>query len=165
MTYRNLLAACLVIFILSACSKNEKPVTEVEEVITEEPAKVVEPYVDPGPADEEEQFREDDAEAFSAIIDERKDLKTPESLIRLYYNYPEDEIGESVIMTDSVKLDDGSFEITLIHDRLMDDSMRGIKIVINANMEDGIWTVTEARRNWRCWEGRGHEGWGIGYCQ
>jgi hypothetical protein len=113
-----------------------------------------------------ESFKEEDAEAFSKLISKRKDLHTPQDLIKLYYNFPEEELGSSVIHIDTVRVMTGGFgyTITLTHNGLEDDSLQGIKLVMKAMLEKEIWKVLEVKRNWRCRESRGSTAWGVEAC-
>jgi len=110
-----------------------------------------------------ENFEPKDPAAFNAQIADRTDISTPEELILLYYNYQEEE-GEPDIKVSTVK-SKNSYEITLIHDRLLDDSMRAEKILMTAEKNGNSWAVQNIRTNWKCWEGRGHTDWGIEWCK
>ncbi len=110
-----------------------------------------------------EEFKSVDPEAFNNKVAERTDIETPEELITIYYNYPPDE-GKPDLSINSQKLNDNEFEITLIHDGQQDDAQQAEKVVMRAVKSDNKWTVREIKRNWKCYSGRGHTSWGIGYC-
>jgi len=108
-------------------------------------------------------FRPLDHHAFNERIASRTDIANPEALIRLYYDWPENEhVARLSIQTDS--LGGNSFRITLIHEGLHDDSQSAEKIVMYATHAGSTWNVTEIKMNWKCWQGRGHTGWGTGRC-
>jgi hypothetical protein len=110
-----------------------------------------------------ESFERVDTTAFNRQIASRTDIKTPEQLIELYYAYPANE-GKPGLSVQTRRLDDNRYETTLIHERLQDDSKAGVKIVMTAQTNGPAWLVTEIKRNWKCWQGRGHTGWGTGKC-
>lgn len=110
-----------------------------------------------------EQFNTVDPAKFNASIANKKDIQSAEQLITLYYNYPSEE-GTPKLSITKVPLKHGRVNITLIHDKMLDDSQRGFKILMTAQQKDGIWTVSEIKTNHKCWEGRGHTDWGTENC-
>ena len=112
-----------------------------------------------------ESFQAIDPTAFNEEIRHRTDIGSAEALMTLFYNYPSEEEGGSNILIESSETGNLTHEITLIHDRLMDDSQRGIKIVMTAKRSGESWEVIDLKKNWKCWEGRGHTDWGVAYCQ
>ena len=110
-----------------------------------------------------EEFKTYDPSKFNAQLQERVDIETPEELITVYYNYPESE-GVPNLEISSKELRTNHYEIMLIHDKLQDDSQRAIKIVMQANKNGEHWVVDEIKKNWKCWDGRGHINWGIEFC-
>jgi hypothetical protein len=110
-----------------------------------------------------ESFNIVDPITFNDKIATRTDIKSPEELIKTYYNYPVNE--ENPKFTINTKyLDDKSVEITLIHEGLEDDSQSGEKIVMTAKQTGQTWIVLEIKKNWKCWKGRGHTSWGTTLC-
>ncbi len=61
--------------------------------------------------------------------------------------------------------ENGNILITLIHDNLLDDSLRGEKYIMELKRTNDKWTVISIKNNWRCWNGRGHTDWGIERCR
>ncbi len=56
-------------------------------------------------------------------------------------------------------------DVTVTDDGLMDDSVRGEKRVYKLEVgSNGVWKVVSGSKTWRCWEGRGHTGWGTKPC-
>ncbi|HTO14993.1 MAG TPA: hypothetical protein VLZ83_04445 [Edaphocola sp.] len=110
-----------------------------------------------------ESYKVIEPNTFNEQIANRSDIETPEDLIRVYYDYPEEE-GVPNLNIKSKKLNKNNFEVTLIHEGLMDDSQAGIKIVLKAKKTEQTWTVSEIKENWKCWEGRGHTDWGTELC-
>lgn len=100
---------------------------------------------------------------FNRKIENRNNIETPEALITLFYNYPENE-GKPNLTITTKKLDSNKFEITLIHDHLQDDSQSAVKYVMFAEKNGEIWKAIEVKSNWKCYPGRGHETWGTTNC-
>lgn len=108
-------------------------------------------------------FIQADPADFNALIAERTDITDPKNLALIYYNYSDAE-GVPQITVESKKIKNNKFEVVLIHDRLADDSVRAMKIVMIASRSGERWTVLEIRKQWKCYEGRGHTDWGTGLC-
>ena len=102
-------------------------------------------------------------ETFNASIKDKTDIQSAEQLISLYYNYPEKE-GAPHITINIKKITGNTLEITMIHDNQEDDSQRAIKIIMIAQHLNRKWKVLEIKKNWKCWNGRGHTNWGTKYC-
>ena len=110
-----------------------------------------------------EKFEFVDPMEFNEKIANRKDIKNGEELIKVFYNYPQNE-GIPNLAIESKKLGQDRFEITLIHDGLEDDSQRATKIVMTAEHQNETWIVLEVKRNRKCYDGRGHTSWGTEWC-
>ena len=110
-----------------------------------------------------ENFDIKDPSEFNKKIEERTDIKTPEQLIKTYYNYPTNE-GTPKLEIDSNDLGNGVIEVTLIHDGQEDDSQRATKIVMTAELVGNKWIVHEIKTNRKCWDGRGHTNWDTEWC-
>lgn len=105
-----------------------------------------------------------DVAEFKTQVNERTDIATVEDLMLLYYNYPPNEEGASNIEVTGEQRR-GTYVATLVHDKIADDSMRGIQLVLTAiKQKDGSWKVLGVQKNWKCWEGRGHTDWGVALC-
>ena len=93
-----------------------------------------------------------------------KSYGSAEEILAAYYNFPVGESEGGKPEFNTISLSDGSQQVIMIHDKLMDDSMRGIRLEMIAIEDNGMWTVQSLRKTWKCWEGRGHEGWGTAPC-
>jgi len=111
-----------------------------------------------------ESFKTIDTKAFNSKIASRTDIKTPEDLIKIYYDSPANE-GTSKLTISTKELRDNHFEITLIHEINGDDSQSGIKIIMTAKQAGKTWIVSEIKANWKCWETRGHTSWDTTLCE
>ena len=102
-------------------------------------------------------------DSFNKKIKDNLRIQTAEALIKEYYNFPDDEeIRNMTIQTK--ELGDHRYQITLIHDRLEDDSQRAIKIVMIAEKVGRSWQVQKIKKSYKCWEGRGHTNWNYKFC-
>ena len=110
-----------------------------------------------------ESFDNIDSTEFNNSIASRTDIETAEELIMLYYGTPESE-GTPNVSIETKELGSGKIQVTLVHDDLMDDSLKALKIVMIVKQTGQSWTVLEIKKNWKCWEGRGHTNWGTEYC-
>src|SRR5688572_14414355 len=110
-----------------------------------------------------ESFEDVDPRDFNETIATRTDIKSPEELIKIYYDYPPNE-GTPKLAVNAVTLSEHKYEITLIHSGLEDDSQSGTKVVMVAELKGSTWRVETIKKNWKCWEGRGHTDWGTAYC-
>ncbi len=110
-----------------------------------------------------EKFDYVDPFKFNNSIENRTDIQSAEQLIKIYYDYPDNE-GTPNLTTEKKELENYKIEITLIHDRQEDDSQRATKIVMTAQYDDKKWTVLEIKTNRKCWDGRGHTNWGTEWC-
>lgn len=87
-----------------------------------------------------ESFDEIDPTEFNNKISQRTDIKDSKELIKIYYNYPENESAPKLTFK-SKKIDNGLEEIELIHDKQEDDSQRATKIIMVVELKDKIWSV------------------------
>lgn len=110
-----------------------------------------------------ESYKTRDPKIFNQKISNRTDIKSPEELIKIYYNYTPSE-GIPKLTIYAKDLGDNSFEVTLIHEGFADDSLAGMKIVMTAKQVGQTWTVIEIKENWKCLDDRGHTSWGITPC-
>jgi hypothetical protein len=110
-----------------------------------------------------EKFNTIDPAEFNTSISGRTDIKTPEDLIKLYYNYPESLEGKKVAITSKKSGD--SYTITLIHEGLEDDSIEGKKVEMKAKQVGNTWQVLSIHGSFKCYQGRGHTGWGVENCR
>lgn len=111
----------------------------------------------------DEAFQNIDPTEFNDLLSERSDIETGEALMKAYYNPTLGE-GKPVLTIESLPYKKDMLIITLIHDGLLDDSMRAMKIILIAKKEQAYWKVLEIKKNWKCRVDRGHEDWGIELC-
>src|SRR5690606_37368312 len=107
-----------------------------------------------------ESFEELDTEKFNIEMASRNDIKTPEELITIFYNYPKNEAKPKLSIS-KTEIDKNIFEITLIHDNQEDDSQKAEKIIMTAEKIGTKWYAKKIIRNWKCYSGRGHTDWGT----
>lgn len=110
-----------------------------------------------------ESFMKIDTEKFNTDIAENTNIKSPEELITIFYNYPNSE-GKPNLRITTRKLKENVFEVTLIHDNQQDDSQKAEKIVMIAKKIGNKWNADKISKNWKCYNGRGHTDWGTEYC-
>ena len=100
---------------------------------------------------------------FNAELVDDSSIQTSEDLIRHYYGDVEIENPANLtVNTQQVGKDIN--RITLIHDKLMDDSMQAIKIIMIAKKTNNDWQVLDIQKVWKCWDGRGHTEFSTELC-
>jgi hypothetical protein len=105
----------------------------------------------------------DDISSFNKIIEKRTDIKSAREVMIIYFNYlPVEKDSDYTIEEED--LTTGRTRVTLICDNLLDDSMKGLKLVMITNFDGTKWKVVIVQRNWKCYEGRGHTNWGTEPC-
>ena len=110
-----------------------------------------------------ESFDNMDTEMINKDIAGNINIKTPEELITLYYNFPSSE-SKPNLKIEKREIEKNIFEITLIHDNQQDDSQKAEKIIMIAEKLGAKWHVKKIKRNWKCYNGRGHTDWGTEVC-
>jgi len=111
-----------------------------------------------------EQFKDINPAEFNATIKDRMDIENGEALIRLYYPQQTQGEGNEKITIETTDLKKGIKKIVLIHDNLLDDSQKGMKLIMIAQQSRSNWDVKLIKKNWTCRKGRGHTDWGIEPC-
>ena len=104
-----------------------------------------------------------DPSDFNKKIESNRDIKSPEDLIKLYYNYPVNE-PQPMISVTIEQSENGNYIITLIAEKLPDDSQSSEKIIMWASRNGEFWKVSKIRKNWKCYKNRGHQEWGTKPC-
>lgn len=93
------------------------------------------------------------------------EISSAESIMKMYYAKADKSIeGKEKITIKSVKQDEKITVVTLIHDNLLDDSMRSTKIIMMVIHLQNKWRVISIRQNWRCYQERGDTDWTITPC-
>jgi len=110
-----------------------------------------------------EEFISIDPVDFNNKIKTRTDITTPEELITLFYNYPSEE-GRPNLSISVEDFGNNEYRVTLINDKMYDDSQSGEKVIMEASRKGKIWNVSKIRKNWKCYSERGHTNWGINPC-
>lgn len=110
-----------------------------------------------------EAFENMDTEMINKEIAGNNNIKSAEELITIYYNYPNSE-SKPDLKIGKREIENDVFEITLIHNNQADDSQKAEKIIMVAKKFGKLWSVKNIRRNWKCYDGRGHTDWGTETC-
>ncbi len=100
---------------------------------------------------------------FNKKIESNKDIKSPEDLIKFYYSYPVNE-SQPMISVTVEQPGNGNYIITLIADKLPDDSQSTERIIMWATRNGEFWIVNEIRKSLKCYKNRGHQDWGTRPC-
>ncbi|GEM_PF-2140582 len=110
-----------------------------------------------------EEFEEINVSDFNIKLSQNTAELSPEDIMKLYYplKVETDEGNEKIIISKRT-LNNGNIEVKLIHDNLLDDSVKGIKIIMELSKSNNRWFVVSLKNNWKCW--RGHSNWGIEDC-
>ena len=115
--------------------------------------------------DENEEFKEINSDDLNQLLTEKgEDLSAKEVMKLFYPNKVETEEGNEKIELSEKLSDNGNVVVILIHDNLLDDSVKGEKYIMELTRNDNRWTVLSLKKNWKCWEDRGHTDWGIELC-
>ena len=113
----------------------------------------------------DEDFKEIDFADLNAELQKASDTLGPKEIMRKFYPAQvESGEGNERIDIRETKLSDGTTEIELIHDNLMDDSVKAKKFLMILKGEKGKWQIVSLKHNWRCWSGRGNETWSTELC-
>lgn len=112
-----------------------------------------------------ERFEEVDILELNRTLRQADKNLSSREVMQLFYPYQvKSSEGNEKINIEEEKLDNGNTLVTLIHDNLMDDSVKGKKYVIELYKKEGNWVVLSLKKNWKCWEGRGHSNWDTEFC-
>lgn len=119
------------------------------------------------PVASEEEFALLDQEEID-LLNEKiaiENLNTEEDIIRTYL--PEDLEAEGNYSYHIEKLNENGTlsEYQLIENHRMDDSLKGIKVIMTFEKTENGLRVTEIKKSFQCWENRGHENWSAELCQ
>lgn len=115
--------------------------------------------------DEKEEFKEISSDDLNQLLTEKGGDLSAKEVMKLFY--PDEvetgEGNEKIELSEKVS-DNGNVVVTLIHDNLLDHSVRGKKYVMELTKSNNKWTVLSIKTNWKCWDGKGHTDWGIKLC-
>jgi hypothetical protein len=93
-----------------------------------------------------------------------KKIATAEGVMQLFSPKQEQTEGNYQYAMSQKKLNDNTTEITLIETGLMDDSMNGVKTIMEITKHTDQLQVLTIRQNYKCYEGRGHLEWRSENC-
>ena len=112
-----------------------------------------------------EEFIRIDATELNFQLTQITTSMSAKEVMKLYYAQEvESKEGNEKITIQEKTLETGNTLVTLIHDNFMDDSLKGEKHVMELQKENNKWRIVSLKKNWKCWEGRGHTDWGIENC-
>ena len=98
------------------------------------------------------------------LTETNKNLSALE-VMKLYYPVQvEKGEGNELIEISEIVAENGNTIVTLIHDNLLDDSVKAKKYLMELKKTKNQWVIISLKKNWKCREGRGHTEWGIEYC-
>ena len=112
-----------------------------------------------------EAFQTLETNEINSMLATKTENLTPKDVMELYYP-AKAETGEGNEKIDIMEknLDNGNVLVTLIHDNMMDDSVKGKKYVMELKKNNSNWKVLSIKYNWICWKDRGNTDWGTKLC-
>ena len=114
---------------------------------------------------ESEKFQELNPETINVLLKAKNGNISAKEVMELYYPYEVivGEGNESIEISEK-KLENGNTLVTLVHNNLLDDSIKAKKYILELKSENNLWIVVSIKNNWQCRVGRGHTNWGIKMC-
>ena len=114
---------------------------------------------------ESEKFQELNPETINVLLKAKNGNISAKEVMELYYPYEVivGEGNESIEISEK-KLENGNTLVTLVHNNLLDDSIKAKKYILELKNENNLWFVVSIKNNWQCRVGRGHTNWGIKMC-
>lgn len=114
---------------------------------------------------ENERFISVEIDDFNKTLTSIKKDLSAKDVMRLFYPHRvENSQGKEEITIEETTMDNGNSLLVLIHDNLMDDSVKGEKYLMELTRLDSTWKVLSMKKNWKCYEGRGHTNWDTEFC-
>lgn len=113
-----------------------------------------------------EKFEMINTDEANRMLDKESENLTVQEVMKLYYpkKIETGEGNEKIEISEHI-LDNGNTIVTLIHDNLLDDSIKGEKYLMELKKTNDKWKIISIKKNWKCWNGRGHTDWGIELCR
>lgn len=113
-----------------------------------------------------EKFQTVNAYEINSLLKDNKESFSAQEVMELFYpkKIQANEGNEKIEVTEK-ELTNGNVIVTLVHDNLLDDSLRGEKYIMELKKVGDKWRVVSIKKNWKCWEGRGHIDWAIELCK
>jgi len=91
-------------------------------------------------------------------------ISTAEEVMRAYSPEAEETEGRYSYEITVNRIDKTLEEVTLVEDGIMDDSVKGKKVLMQIKTDAGILIVESIKQTIKCWQGRGHEHWSTEPC-
>jgi len=113
-----------------------------------------------------EKFENINTDEINQMLAKKSEDLTAQEVMKLYYPIKVDtgEGNEKIEISEHI-LDNGNTIVILIHDNLLDDSVKGEKYLLELIKTNDKWKVVSLKKNWKCWNDRGHIDWGIELCR
>lgn len=113
-----------------------------------------------------EKFEMINTDEANRMLDKESENLTVQEVMKLYYpkKIETGEGNEKIEISEHI-LDNGNTIVILIHDNLLDDSVKGEKYLMELKKTNDKWKIISIKKNWKCWNGRGHTDWGIELCR
>jgi hypothetical protein len=142
---------------VSACRSTDKPIKQDEsDLIEQSHSSTKEP---------KEAYESIDISEFNNALSRRSEKLSPVEIMKLYYPHEASQEGREIITINEKNLGNKTREVILIHDYLNDDSVKAYKYVMTFKKKADHWTLIALKKNWKCYENRGHTNWGIERCK
>jgi hypothetical protein len=106
---------------------------------------------------------EKETEHMNAVI-AANGLKSGEEIIAYYMPKQTETEGNYTYDISKQEISVSETEITAVADGLMDDSMKGRKVVMLLKNENGLLKIVSIKEAYKCYPGRGHENWSPVSC-
>lgn len=115
---------------------------------------------------EDEDFKSLNPKKLNKLLAKTDEKFSPKEVMRLYYPAEvRNAEGNQKIEIFEQTLENGNTLVSLVHDNLLDDSLKAEKYVMELKNSKGKWIVLVVKKNWKCRRGRGHSDWGIALCK
>jgi|GEM_PF-1710511 len=112
-----------------------------------------------------EKFEKLDVSELNMKLVKSEEQFTPEAIMKMYYPHEvEGAEGNEQISIHRKQISKTEVEMILTHENMLDDSMNGEKYVLRLKKVGDRWVAASLKKNWKCWEGRGQNSWGISNC-
>lgn len=113
-----------------------------------------------------EKFKEVNTDKFNQLLAQKEENFSAKDIMKLFYpkTIKTGEGNEEIEISEKTS-DNGNTVVTLIHDNLRDDSVKGEKYIMALKKSNEKWIVVSIKKNWKCRDGRGHTNWGVDLCK
>ena len=98
---------------------------------------------------ENESFETLDVKGFNDFLASENAYSEIEVMLLLYPGEIEPPKDNETADIQEEVLDNGNTLLSLIHDNLQDDSVKGYKYILELKRDNDKWTVVSAKRNWK----------------